>query len=140
MKSLKLERTAFICFPICVVAAIFVFANRFGWASLRLELGVYAFMIVSSIIAYYLIKKMTFLFGSLSLSLWKGDSFKNMPIHILTLRYKIAIYFSIILAGSAFIGGIFYGNDLFVLFAWTILGFTISNQKLLAMVNQRSKE
>jgi len=140
VKLPKLELIAFLFFPICVTAAVFVYGNRFGWGDLRLNMDHYAFMVIGSVIAYFLIKKTTLTLGNLSLSLWKGASFKNMPINVLLLRYKISIYFSAVFAIVAFIGGIFYENDLFVLFSWTILGFTVSSQQLLQKVEVKVRE
>jgi len=137
---MKLEKVAYVACPICVVTAIFVFVHRYGWGNLRLEMDMYAFMVIGSVIAYYLIKKTTLMMGNFSLRLWNGDSFKHMPIHVLLLRYKISIYFSLIFAFFAFGGGIYTGNDLFVLFSWTVLGFSAASQQLLRVVEERAGE
>jgi len=134
----KLEKVAFASFPICVITAIFVFVGRYGWGYMRLEMDMYAFMVIASAVAYYLIKKTTVMIGNFSLNLWNGDSFKNMPVHVLLLRYKISIYFSLVFALFAFGGGIYMGNDLFVLFSWTVLGFTVASQQLLGVVEERA--
>ncbi|MCL1948930.1 MAG: hypothetical protein FWF59_04280 [Turicibacter sp.] len=140
MKLNHLSTVAWVFFPICVAAAVFVYTNRFGWDYFWLEIDLYGFMAVGSVIAYYLIRKSTLLFGNLSLSLWKGESFRQMPVNVLRVRYKISIYFSAIFALVAFVGGIMVGNDLFVLFSWTILGFTVSSEELSQLVEAQAQQ
>lgn len=132
----QLEKKIVISFLFCVITAIFVFVRRFGWQDFLSEAPVYLFMITASIIAYFLIKKSTLMLGNLSLSLYSNDAFRQLPAHVLMLRYKISIYFSLLFAALAYGMGVYAGNDLFVLFSWTILGFTLSSQQLLHRVQE----
>ena len=122
----SLEKKLFGLLPIFLLTAMIVYGVEDIWV----DSMIYIYLGMAAIVVYFLVRKSTYLLGSLYLSLMSHSAFKDVPKRVLLFRYKMISYTSLAAIGVALFSGIYYRADLLIIFSWSLFGVTISSRRL----------